>query len=585
MSGGARPYRVRGRAAREEHRARRRRSAFATGLLRSRTVRGALERVTRGERNGRRRARRGAPFALLALVACSAEARTQEPAAARMRLGVNLDAVRDWSTDAPFADAFRRARVWQTRDAGGSTEWSTGLGAHVPTDAAGWPTRVPFHPGTGAPPQIVHTILTRLNGAGTYTFSFEGEGTLRLKLPGGGARLLTADAPRTQELVVDAPGALSVEILESAEPDHLRGFRLIGPIESLGEERGLFSPPFVERLRPFSVLRFMDWGRTNGSPLWEWAARTTPDSYTQARPEGVALEHMLELARAVGADAWLCVPHAATDDFVRRCAERVAELRAPGQRIWVEYSNETWNPGSAFPQTAYVRERGLALGLDADPAAAGHAFAAKRSAEIWEAFARVLPADALVPVLATQSASTWVTERRVAALDPDGPRPKVLAIAPYFGEAYRERDLPPEAGAYPTVEELVGDVSRRSIARVREQVAAQRRLAEAAGCELVCYEGGQHFVGLGRAKDDERLTDLLHAANRHPEMGARYDEYLAMLDGEGVTTFCAFSFCGAWSKHGSWGALERIDQPLDEAPKFAALARWARAGTATGTDR
>jgi hypothetical protein len=91
----------------------------------------------------------------------------------------------------------------------------------------------------------------------------------------------------------------------------------------------------------------------------EWAGRITPAHRMQT--DGVALEYMIALANQVGAAPWLCVHHLASDDFVRRMAILVRDTLRSDVDIYVEHSNEVWNP--MFPQGAHARRRGLELGL------------------------------------------------------------------------------------------------------------------------------------------------------------------------------------------------------------------------------
>src|SRR5690606_11347464 len=77
-----------------------------------------------------------------------------------------------------------------------------------------------------------------------------------------------------------------------------------------------FHPLYLQRLKPFSVIRFMDWMRTNGSDIVSWGNRPKPNYYTQGTPDGVALEYMIDLCNELGADPWFCMPHLANDRYV-----------------------------------------------------------------------------------------------------------------------------------------------------------------------------------------------------------------------------------------------------------------------------
>src|SRR6185295_4594985 len=109
--------------------------------------------------------------------------------------------------------------------------------------------------------------------------------------------------------------------------------------------------------RGFRVLRFMDWGQTNSSPVQQWAERPHLDAAHWSTEGGVPLEAMLDLSRVVGADPWLNLPMRASDDYVRGFAKLLHEKLPPGRVAIVEYANEPWN--QAFPVAGWMRQQAL----------------------------------------------------------------------------------------------------------------------------------------------------------------------------------------------------------------------------------
>ncbi len=500
-----------------------------------------------------------------------------------MLVGANLGTVSDYTTSWPFVDIARRLRVWLTRNEDGSGSWNSGKGSLVPVDAAGWPTRVPFDPGDGSPTQIVHTILVNANEAGTYRFYYEGSGVLRLKAGGGWQGLPTGGA-RTHDFTIATRGQVEIEIAATGpSPNHLRNFKIVHHDSLSTYETEPFHPLFLERLRPFHYLRFMDWARTNSQGIEHWDDRTTPAHYTQARSQGVCLEYMVQLCNRLRKGLWYCVPHKADDNYVREAARLLRDTLDPALKIYIEYSNETWN--GIFAQTGYVQDRGEQLGLDEQRWAAGQKYVSLRSVRIWSIFEEELGAAAsarLVKVLATQAANVGITDTRAAALNDPAINtgnvfPDALAIAPYFSKNVSPSEIPPATPAYPTVDELLDVVAPAAIATSQGRVIAQKAVADRQGWQLVCYEGGQHFVGVGGAENDATLTGILTSANRDPRMYQRYVEYLDMLRSEGVELLGIYNFTGAWGRYGSWGALEYMEQALADAPKYAAVADWITA--------
>jgi hypothetical protein len=500
--------------------------------------------------------------------------------APRMDLGGNLEALVDWSTAWVFKDCFKMARTWMTR---ATTDIGWESNQVPPTDANGWPLAIPFT-ASGAQ-HYLHTIVP-LHGGGNYTVRFQGTGRIELIAPNsGGRQAITASGGVTTRIFNFSPtladNILYLEVRQSSGSDPVRNIEVIAPGQDNSLQTEPFHPDFVATLAPYRNLRFMDWMRTNllpyetgRQPLRSWSERTQRTSYTQARDNGAAHEYIIALANQTGKDPWICIPHEADDEYVRQTARLYRDTLNPRLEVYVEYSNETWNSG--FLQTAYVQDRGEELGLDAARWTAGQKFVAKRSAEIFAIFAQEYGAaqrHRFVAVLATQAANAGLSEERLTAIsnpsiNPSGERPDALAIAPYFGVNY-------EPGApVPTATQVVTTLSTAAIAEAVGWTRAQQAVAEANGLRLICYEGGQHFVGILGAENNATLTSVLHAANRDARMQDRYRECLTALEQEGVDLFVNFAHIGEWSQWGSWGVLEYQQQPASQAPKWRAITAW-----------
>ena len=84
-------------------------------------------------------------------------------------------------------------------------------------------------------------------------------------------------------------------------------------------------------------------------------------------------------------------------------------------------------------------------------------------------------------------------------------------------------------------------------------------------------KAGQHLVGHGGAENNQELTKLLQAANRHPRMKELYLQDLRGWRESGGELMCVFSSMGNYSKWGSWGVLENGTQETKQAPKYQSL--------------
>src|SRR5262249_31402848 len=115
---------------------------------------------------------------------------------------------------------------------------------------------------------------------------------------------------------------------------------IITPGYSPGQE---FTNAFLQKLQPFSSLRFMQWSSTIDSTQTNWQDRVPAGYLTYSLDEGVAWEAMIELANESHKDMWINVPALATDDYVTQLAQLIHQNLDPGLNVYVEYSNEDWN--------------------------------------------------------------------------------------------------------------------------------------------------------------------------------------------------------------------------------------------------
>ena len=127
-----------------------------------------------------------------------------------------------------------------------------------------------------------------------------------------------------------------------------------------------------------------------------------------------------------------------------------------------------------------------------------------------------------------------------------------------------------------TVDQALDYLERTALPESIRWIKDQKQVADKYGLKLVAYEGGQHMVGVAGAENNEAITRLFQAANRHPRMGAIYQQYFDAWTAEGGDLFCYFASTGRWSKWGSWGILQHDDSAEQSSPKFMATMRWAK---------
>jgi hypothetical protein len=330
----------------------------------------------------------------------------------------------------------------------------------------------------------------------------------------------------------------------------------------------VFHPTFLDRIKTYRVLRFMDWMATNDSPLVAWSERALPTGVRWSGEAGVPVEVMVDLANRLGADPWFTLPHQADDDFVRQFATVVRDRLDPSLRAWVEYSNEVWN--GIFAQAGWARDQGRAAGLGPSDFEAQLQFYSRRAVQVFAIWDEVFGGTSrLVRVMASQAANSWVSEQVLGFEGAAGPS-DALAIAPYLG-GYLGGPSEQARVAAMSVDDLANELQTVALPEAQGWMTAQAAVAATNGVELAAYEGGQHLAGNGGVENDDAINALFDAVNRDPRMGDLYRAYLAAWRAAGGRFFVHFVNCAGWSKWGRWGALEFMTQPRDDSPKFDAL--------------
>ena len=516
-------------------------------------------------------------------------------AAAPMRVGMNVESVVDWSPAWTFTDAFQASRPWiaQAVDtASGAVTWDVGDTHPLAVNAKGEITR--FDTWTENGRTFRHqaaTLLFRDVGAyaaGTYHAQWQGKGTVSF---GFDAKVLStstgADGIHRAELAVTPTNAGILVRIEATDPaDPVRGIHVwmpdwqgrsfAGEVWSPGAPFSPFHPLFLERLGPFSAIRFMPWQETNGSTIRSVADARPVDAARQgsgpggspSEPlvNGVAVEYMVQLANELDADPWFNMPPRADDGYVRAFATHVRDHLEPGLVAHVEWSNEIWNWAWGFDGARYVDEisaRPEYAGLDHWQVAGREA---KRDLDVWsEVF--VGQTSRLVRVAAGQAANEWIVDRVASAM---GGSFDVLAIAPYFAPTDRQRE---GYTAGTTVDTILADC-RTAIDTAIEWTRLHKALADRWSAVLgrpiglVAYEGGVHLDGRGGP-----AQRAFHEATNDPRMGDLYRTYLAGLAGAGMSLYVDFLFTGqaGATPWGDFAKLHAMDEPLTTAWRYAAV--------------
>jgi len=308
--------------------------------------------------------------------------------------------------------------------------------------------------------------------------------------------------------------------------------------------------------------------------LWQWADRTLPGHRSQVTGP-VALEYQALLVNTLGASPWVTVHHLASDDYVRQEATFwLANLR-PDVQVYVEHSNEVWNP--LFPQGRYATEKGVALGLvdstcrTSELHCARVRYNAYRSKQIFDTWADVWASQRSRVKFVLSTQAVWADVTRDLFSQNNAAGADLLGITGYMSptggidQSYSAR----------TPAEVIR-LFTEGKENARSYLRAQKALAEEAGLGLAFYEGGVGLVEDGTIETGQAIgsiTELLMATGRSPDFQEAVEAWLDMFREEvgDSSLFMYFVDTGFWSKYGQWGNREYYDAATATSPAAAAV--------------
>jgi hypothetical protein len=258
------------------------------------------------------------------------------------------------------------------------------------------------------------------------------------------------------------------------------------------------------------------------------------------------------------------------------------------QNVYIELSNEVWNP--TYGQYRYAAERGRAAwpkaGLTADEY--NRNWLGVRTARMCDIWTAVWSGDAsrVICVLGAQSANPdTATQPLICPMwvgPGNGPCFKhhigAVAIAAYFGFAVPAKWTSQADGGLASLFASMNAQNDPSIPQggwlgaLSRSVAALHTAIAAYGLPLLGYEGGQSFVGFPKYDDGSAVVKLYIAANRDPRMAAVYSTALLDWRANGGEMLALFGDVSAANKYGEWGALESFMDTVD--PLSKAPAKW-----------
>lgn len=267
-------------------------------------------------------------------------------------LGANLPVVYDWQGTNIFSDIIKQSRGFSSYDDPSAAQ-------NIATDADGIPLE-PFG-------LVVKAPLSE-GDAGVYRLRYKGRVVAEVMSELIQITEVVTDGTWTNAVLNIPPEALAWPA--SGEPALMLRFYASpgGPVSEISLVKQdliapdgsfpTFHPIWVEHLRRFKVIRFMNWmSFWLPMPEMDWSDRPRQHAFTQAGNDqfelvtvrGVAPEYIVELSNLLGCDVWINIPPLATDDYIRGLATLLKTGLATTAKVYVEYGNEIWAVGDEVP--------------------------------------------------------------------------------------------------------------------------------------------------------------------------------------------------------------------------------------------
>ncbi|MEO8209158.1 MAG: hypothetical protein ABI840_01245 [bacterium] len=490
----------------------------------------------------------------------------------RMNVGMNLYSNVYWGSENPFVDIMKFSKTWGTQNIvfvnGGQNPWNSGVIGSIQKDSLGYPLQLPYYmPGIGLDTsQAVYTSWenTGTLPAGQYIVLYDGSGEIQFLCD---AIILSQTTGR---IVVNVtPGIcnqMQLKILRSTFGNHIRNIRFLMPGTEFTYQSHPYNQAWFNKLKPFKTIRFMDWGSTNDNPNISWSNRAKKDYYTWTTKSGVPYEEMIRLCNTMNANMWINIPHQADDNYIIQMSRLVRDSLNPNLKIYVEYSNEIWNP--IFTQSTYLYNNGnqnepwperavpfIQNALDRWSAE----FTAQRNRIIRVVGIAVLFQDLSERICYSINSSSF----------------DAIATAAYFAFTPYGYNVLQSLGASATINDVKQLARNARDSLFYTFIKNNKIIADDLDKKFIFYEAGQHLTPypFGSIQPyNQALVDVQSDSS----MYNMYNEWFAELRAvSNDLLFMHYAFAAPKNgQSGSWGALESTNQNPPfyvNAPKYQAL--------------
>jgi hypothetical protein len=534
------------------------------------------------------------------------------------KLGVNVSPVQKLASANPFVDIFKISNGWVTScefdwqrnrpiDPGCTRQnsFNTKEQDKVSLDANGW---VRSLPGRNSP--VIFTSVSSIwtlpknFPAGHYVVLYQGEGDMAIK----GDLTVTRSQPGRIDFHLKSPKRNLRIHITATDPrrngNYIRNIRVIPKEYEFSYQSRIFNPQYINKIRPFQVLRFMTWQKTVYQKEVTWNSRSKPSSAHYAGNTGVPVEVMVDLANQTNSAPWFSMPHKANNAYIQNFANTVKARLKRNQKVYVELSNEVWNGLYSATHYAYYEAKKLwpraypKMNPGSKKIYMAINWYAKRTTEMCDIWKRTFGGQKhrVVCVMASYAGAPKFGEEALNCplWKPGycGTKVDAYAVGPYFGDyiaRIENRNIikawanQGDGGMNSIFREILqgglikdkykgGAIARTVETRIKPNVA----LAKKFGLPLIAYEAGQHLLRVDPPHTirDPRLLEMFMKAQKDPRMKTAYQRYLQAWKRHGGDLLMHFYGIGESDSRNYFSMLEYVNQR--SSPKYEALLQYLR---------
>ena len=493
-------------------------------------------------------------------------------------LGINAEGLAYFSSSMPFNDLAMAAEPWHRN-------WGSKY-AKIPitVDAQGNP--VDASPETSVVSSISTFSWTPTQPSVPYVLTWQGNGLVTIA---GSVKVVSNN---THRIVFNLTGKKLWIYATTDSTDPVHAVHIV-PL-SMEHNTPLVSSQYLSMLNHFHTIRFMDLGETNNNPLVNWADRAKPGDYTQGTAKGIAYEYMMQIAQAAHANMWVNIPALASDDYITQMAKLFEANLQPWQTVYVEYTNERWNPG--FVAYGQMQQRGLAKGYPLKFASIWeYSDQVAKVANIWHQVFNSNPLGPKVVVLmGGQESNSWVLQQEMLHNN-NGNLVDAVTVAYYVGGnlgGISASNAPQWRNA--TTAQVDANLVNSALPVTLKVIQDNMTVAQQFHKPVVFYEGGQNLVAAGLEPDhtvmsqDTAILNLFLNANldttgmndvanpdNDKDANGMYGVYKSFLydwqNKLGSAPYMMFALTGPYSAFGYWGMLQTQSDGWQNSPKMKAV--------------